>query len=391
MMKAALSVLLVAGGLLLAPFASDAALADRRVALVIGNSHYKNPSNFLANPQNDATDVAAELRTLGFDVVLSTDADKREFDLSLQKFARLATDADAALFYYAGHAMQFQGRNYLMPVDAELEDEVSLSYQMVTFDAVEFALDRAKGVKIVILDACRNNPVANRFVRSAFPTRDFGAVRGLARIDKAEGMVVSYATAAGEVAEDGRNSRNSPYTTALLRHMKDAGLLIEVMFRRVAQDVTAQTKGRQRPEMMISLLSDFYLNRLDVAAWDKIKDSGDIAAYRAFIAQYPSSALVRDAQFRVASLESAAQTREEAARAESERQRLEREQALRDKLARERAELERLERERAEREQAEREAAERRETQRKIAEAEKRLQELGAASQNEPKPDQIIW
>src|SRR6266852_722531 len=205
MIRVLLSALVAIGALIFLVSSSDAALAERRVALVVGNSQYKNSNAVLGNPRNDARDVSEVLRTLGFEVVLTVDADKREFDRSLQQFARLASDADAALFFFAGHAMQHQGRNYLMPIDAELEDEISLPYQMVSFDAVNFALDRAKGVKIIILDACRNNPVANRFVRAVFGgTRDLASARGLARIDKTQGMVVSYATGANEVAEDGK-------------------------------------------------------------------------------------------------------------------------------------------------------------------------------------------
>ena len=368
MIKSTLSVLAFACGLIFLSLTTGAALADRRVALVIGNSQYKNASNILINPQNDASDVATALRALGFEVLLTVDANKREFDLSLQKFAHLATDADAALFYYAGHAMQFQGRNYLMPTDAELEDEVSLPYQMVAFDAVQFAIDRAKGPKIIILDACRNNPVANRFVRSVFPTRDFGGMRGLARIDRAQGMVVSYATATGEVAEDGK-TRNSPYTTALLKRMQEAGLEIEMMFRRVAQDVSLQTNGRQRPETVISLLNEFYLNRTDVAAWEKIKNSDDPAAFRAFVAAYPSSALALNAQFRLDTLLTAKSNRDQ-------------------------VETERVARERAMREEAQRDADARREAERKIAEAEKRIAALAAQNApppTSPRPDAIAW
>ncbi|HEY6259624.1 MAG TPA: caspase family protein [Xanthobacteraceae bacterium] len=317
--------------------------AEKRVALVIGNSQYTNQSNKLPNPQNDAHDLAEVLRVLGFEVLQTIDADKRGFDLALQQFARLATDADAALFFYAGHAMQYQGKNYLMPVDAELQDEIGLAYQMVKLEDVQFAMNRAKGVKIMILDACRNNPVAERFVRSVL-TRDFGSARGLARVDKTEGMVVAYATAANEVAEDG-NSRNSPYTSALLKRLQEAGLEVEVMFRRVAQDVNAQTNGRQRPEILVSLLSEYYLNQLDRLAWEKIKDSDDPAAFRAFVKQFPSSGLAVNAGYRLDIIALAARAKEENVRARQEVARL-----TEERLAHERAELERIERERAKRE-----------------------------------------
>jgi len=378
MIRVLLSALVAIGALIFLVSSSDAALAERRVALVVGNSQYKNSNAVLGNPRNDARDVSEVLRTLGFEVVLTVDADKREFDRSLQQFARLASDADAALFFFAGHAMQHQGRNYLMPIDAELEDEISLPYQMVSFDAVNFALDRAKGVKIIILDACRNNPVANRFVRAVFGgTRDLASARGLARIDKTQGMVVSYATGANEVAEDGK-ARNSPYTTALLKRMHEAGLEIEMMFRRVAQDVTTHTNGRQRPETVISLLSEFYLNRLDAETWEKIKDGDEPDPLRAFIARFPSSALALNAKYRLDAIELTERVRAERAKAERELERLEKERLAREHL------------------QGERETAERREAERKIAEAEARLAALAAQKAASAAPvgssrDEAAW
>src|SRR5262249_35165658 len=130
------------------------AWAERRVALVVGNANYKAANISLANPRNDADDISGVLKALGFEVVTAIDATKRDMDLALQHFARLANDADSALFFYAGHAMQFQGRNFLMPTDAELEDEISVRYQTVGLEEVRTALDRANGVKIMILDAC---------------------------------------------------------------------------------------------------------------------------------------------------------------------------------------------------------------------------------------------
>jgi len=136
------------------PRAADAPLqSERRVALVIGNANYKRSGISLSNPRNDAQDIAAVLTAIGFEVVTAIDTSKRDMDFALQRFARLAINADAALFFYAGHAMQFQGRNFLMPIDAELEDEISVRYQMVGLEEVRAALDQANGVKIMILDA----------------------------------------------------------------------------------------------------------------------------------------------------------------------------------------------------------------------------------------------
>jgi uncharacterized caspase-like protein len=299
-----LSILMAAlFGCVLLTCSAESARADRRIALVVGNSNYNNPSLALSNPKNDAQDVATALRSLGFEVVQAIDANKRDMDLSMAKFARLATDSDAALFYYAGHALQYQGRNYLMPVDAEVEDEVSLRYQMMPIDDVRAALDRASGVKVMILDACRNNPVVETLRRKAGgESRGLGGARGLARIDKTQGTVIAYSTAADEVAADGQG-RNSPFTTALLKRLKEPGLEIEQLFRRVASDVNTATGGRQRPETYVSLLSDYYLNQTDRTAFDAIKDSADPAALRDFINRFPTSSYASDARYRIQRIE----------------------------------------------------------------------------------------
>jgi uncharacterized caspase-like protein len=293
------------------------AWAERRVALVVGNATYRVANISLANPRNDAEDISDVLKTLGFEVITTLNANKRDMDLALQKFARLATDADSALFFYAGHALQFQGRNFLMPTDADLEDEISLRYQAVSMEDVRAALDRANGVKIMILDACRNNPLADRVQKavSGASRAALATTRGLARIDKTQGMVIAYATAADEVAQDGRG-RNSPFTTALLKWMQEPGLDIEIMLRRVAADVNTQTGGRQRPERYISLLSEYYLNQNDRIVWDRIKDQDDLTALRDFIIKYPASPLALSARNRLDMLERFAREREETARRE---------------------------------------------------------------------------
>ena len=340
-------------GVILLALSTAAALAERRVALVVGNSQYKNPNLVLFNPRNDAEDVAAALRTLGFEVIMTVDAGRRDLDLAMIQFARLATAADAALFFYAGHALQYQGRNYLMPIDAELEDEISLRYQMMLMDDVRVALERAGGVKIMILDACRNNPVVDRLKRKMVGVnRNVDTVRGLARIDKTEGIVVAYATAADEVAADG-SGRNSPFTSALLKRLQEPGLEIGKMFRHIAADVNEQTHGRQRPEIYVSLIDEYYLNRKDRVVWDQIKDSTDPAAFRDFVGRFPSSPQAPDAQYRLQMLERLARERQ------LERERAEREAAQR-QAEEQRAKLAAAERERVEREAAQRQAEEQR-------------------------------
>ena len=306
------AVLTLLGVYLIAP--NDAyALAERRVALVIGNSQYKNTSLTLPNPENDAKAIAGVLKSLDFEVQLVTNVGKRDMDGVLERFARLSANADTALFYYAGHAIQYHGKNFLMPVDAELEDEISVRYNLVSIDDARAAFDQVSGVKIMILDACRNNPLADKLnrvanggqTRSAAP-----ATRGLARIDKTQGMVVAYATAADDVALDG-NSANSPYTAALIKEMQEPGLEIGTMFRRVARDVNDTTKGRQRPETSISLLSDYYLNQSDRKIWEDMRETADIPKIQEFLVRYPNSVSAIDARYRLDILERAKRDRED--------------------------------------------------------------------------------
>ena len=288
--------------------------AERRVALVVGNATYRVANISLSNPRNDAEDISAVLRDLDFKVVTAINATRRDMELKLQEFARLAIDADSALFFYAGHAMQYQGRNFLMPTDAELEDEISIRYQMIGMEEVTAALDRVNGVKILILDACRNNPLADRLQKTIVgASRSVATTRGLARIDKTQGMVVAYATAADDVANDGQG-RNSPFTAALLKRLQEPGLEIGIMFRRVASDVDKQTGGRQRPETTISLLSEYYLNQGDRIVWERIKEKDDVAALRDFVTKYPSSYYSVYARNRLDLLERYAREREEMAR-----------------------------------------------------------------------------
>ena len=296
------------------------AWAERRVALVVGNATYTVANISLSNPRNDAEDISAALRELDFKVVTAINATRRDMELKLEEFARLAADADSALFFYAGHAMQYQGRNYLMPTDATLSDEISVRYEMVGLDEVSAALDRVNGIKILILDACRNNPLADSLRKTiAGAARSVAATRGLARIDKTQGMVIAYATAADAVAEDGTN-RNSPFTAALLKWLKEPGLEIATVLRRVTADVNAQTGGRQRPETTISLLSDYYLNQSDRIAWERTNPD-DAAALRDFLGKYASSPLAILARNRLDVLERLAQEREEAKRREAEQKR----------------------------------------------------------------------
>ena len=334
MKPAVLAVIL----LILAPFLGvSPACAEKRVALVIGNAAYQHTQP-LANPGNDAEDTASALRRVGFSVQFERDLDKRGMERALAAFARAARDADVALFYYAGHGLQHRGINYLMPIDARLEDEFSLDFEITRLDDVLGSLARSKGARILILDACRRNPLVERLAGMS-GTRDFVAARGLARLDAPRGMVVAYSTQADQLAIDGAG-RNSPFTAALVKQLGEPGLEIGPLFRRVAAEVNRTTGGRQLPELSISLLGEFYFNKADTdaQAWAKLRRSEDPGRLRDFVRRYPGSPLVADVQERIEAIE-----RAEGARLERER------------LAREAAEREAREREAREREARERE------------------------------------
>jgi uncharacterized caspase-like protein len=322
---------------------------ERRVALVIGNGAYESTAA-LANPRNDATDIAVSLKRLGFEVVDGQDLSKRGMEQALGRFSRIAQGADAAVVFYAGHGLQYQGQNYLVPVDAKLEDEFSFTYEMLKLEEMLIALERAKGVRILVLDACRNNPFAERLSRMLTRTRDFGLSRGLAKIDRTEGMVIAYATQANQVAADGRG-RNSPFTAALVKEIEEPGVEVAMLFRRVARAVNQETGGRQTPELSLSLLGEFYFNKAetDQQAWRRLRGSSDAKAYEDFIARFPSSFLVDDARARLEGIarerqareqgERERQLKEELARLEGERKKAADELAKRDKAEGEREKL----------------------------------------------------
>ena len=301
-------VALLAWSLIALVVTANGATAERRVALVIGNSNYRTADLKLTNPKNDAEDVATALRKLGFEVLVETDSNFSDFGKALQQFARMSANADTSLFYYAGHAVQYQGQNYLLPTDAEVKDDIGLQYETVRVDDVRAALDRTHGIKIMVLDACRNNPVSARLVKLPAPQEDIpeptSRTRGIGRIDKSEGLIIAYAASPGDVALDGQG-RNSPFTAAFLRRLAQPGLEIETLFRRVAADVVAATHGQQRPETYVSLVSDYVLNQSDRFAWNKIKDSDDPASFENFLKRFPSSYYGIEARYRLDALERA--------------------------------------------------------------------------------------
>jgi uncharacterized caspase-like protein len=174
---------------------TDPAVADNRVALVIGNGAYAYAPH-LANPSHDAEDVAAALKRTGFQTIVGIDLDQAGMQDAAIRFARAARTADVAMFYYSGHALQFAGVNYLVPVDAQLRDEADLR-RMIRVDEVVADVQQAKNLRVLVLDSCRDNPLADELKRSIGITRSASIGRGLAKIDSPEGMIIAYAPKLG--------------------------------------------------------------------------------------------------------------------------------------------------------------------------------------------------
>ena len=234
----------------------SAAHAETRVALVVGNSAYVQ-APALTNPANDARDMSASLTARGFDVVQAIDADKAKFDAALRTFASRVAKADVALFFYAGHGLQVGLQNYLVPIDAKLAQERDLDFEAVKLDAVlrQMELDRDGKTSIVLLDACRDNPLTRNLARS-MGTRSAAIGRGLATSPAGLGTFIAFATQPGNVALDGAG-RNSPFSTALLKHLPEPGKNLPALMIDVRKDVVATTNGQQVPWDHSALTQDF--------------------------------------------------------------------------------------------------------------------------------------
>jgi hypothetical protein len=226
------------------------ATAAKRVALVIGNSAYQYTAP-LPNPVNDSRAVAEALRRLDFVVIEAIDQDKPGMKRLLRQFSAELQDADASLFFYAGHGMQVEGQNYLVPVDAALESEVDLPFEAVAVDAVLNPMEKATPLRLVFLDACRDNPLARSLSRGG------GVGRGLARMDSRAGTLIAFATEPDKVALDG-DGEHSPFTLALLEHIETPGIEVRQMLSRVRATVIDNTGGEQLPLDSSALVRDFY-------------------------------------------------------------------------------------------------------------------------------------
>ena len=328
-------VQLAAAALLGLQLLAQPALAGQRVALVIGNASYAHAAS-LANPLNDATDIGASLDRLGFAVTRLDNAGRAELWDVLKKFSLAASASEMAVVFYAGHGIEVDKRNFLIPVDAQLLSDADVEFEAVPLDLLSRAVERAKGLRLIVLDACRDNPFAVAMQRSG-ATRSIG--RGLASVEPSGETLVAYSAKEGTVAADGEG-RNSPYTTALLAHLEEPGLEVGLMFRKVRDAVLAATGGRQEPFVYGSLSSegaylaaqpepeepkpvvtdgpedpkpapvtpgnDRRLTAEELAAervfWESIKDSEHAADFEAYLEQFPGGTYVALARNRLARL-----------------------------------------------------------------------------------------
>ena len=291
--------------------------AAKRVALVIGNNNYATLPD-LANARTDAGGMAAKLKSLGFDVILKRDATRRDISRALAEFESRASNAEVALVFYAGHGIQVGGTNYLVPSNAEIEVEDDLRLEGVGADQFLQAMKRAgTQLNIVILDACRDNPL---------PQRSRSAARGLAVPvvpSGIKGTAIVYSAAPGQTAQDGPKGGHGVFTGELLRVLGQPGLTLEKIFKLTATRVSAATNGKQDPWINSSVKGDFYFRSaggqvrkrvtptapaepsgktMELTFWQSIKDSKQAGDYEAYLAQFPNGTFAGLARSRLATL-----------------------------------------------------------------------------------------
>ena len=289
------------------PITSRSEPADRRVALVIGNGAYQEIGDRLDNPANDARAMADHLRDLNIEVIEAIDLDYQGMRTALRKFDRALKGAAAGLFYYAGHGMEFRGRNYLFPTDSVLESEGDLGLGLVDMGQVLQLMEAAVPTRLVFLDACRNNPLASGFRSSLGASRSMDVGQGLGQMDAAVGTFIAYATAPGQLAADGKE-KHSPFTAAMLQHLTEPGLEISQLMHKVRNTVIDVTDARQVPWESSSLRGPFILNlgpangpssigasmpsgsndsqRLEIVYWESIQNSDDITSFQTYLEHF---------------------------------------------------------------------------------------------------------
>ncbi|PPQ15040.1 hypothetical protein CV770_33790 [Bradyrhizobium sp. AC87j1] len=299
---------------------TEPALAQSRVALVIGNGAYEKVPE-LPNPTRDAADIGRALERLDFKVTLVKNATAQEMRKAVIDFGRSAEASDIAVVFYAGHGMEVGGENWLIPISAELRSDADIESEAVSLRSVSLQVSRARKLGLVILDACRNNPFAAKMKRS-ISTR--AVPRGLAPTEPSDNVLIAYAARDGTTASDGEG-RNSPFTASLLRHIETPGLEISFLFRRVRDDVMAATKREQQPFVYGSLSKEEIYLRAPAASapapvvsapapaaapapaspaedekfWLAIETSTAAGLYEDFLARYPRSSHVDEARRRM--------------------------------------------------------------------------------------------
>jgi uncharacterized caspase-like protein len=293
----------------------SAAALQKRVALVVGNSAYRNTRR-LDNPTNDATDVGAALRKLGFQVIEGLDLDKTELDARIREFAAAVRGADVAVFFYAGHGFNVAGQNYLVPVDAQLSAAWALDYELVRLDLIRRSMEQEAKTSLLFFDACRDSPLSDNLSR-AMGARSAEVGRGLAVVQGGAGTLISFSTQPGTVALDGKG-RNSPYSAALIRQLATSHEDLGTMLIAIRNDVMKETDRRQVPWEHSALTGRFYFNpvadmpapqptadtraREASEAWSAAKDTRSLAVLDAFIARYGDTFYAELARARVAEL-----------------------------------------------------------------------------------------
>jgi uncharacterized caspase-like protein len=313
---------------------AQAAKADRRVAFVVGNGSYTNVTQ-LPNPPVDAKAMAATLRNVGFDVVEGTNLTRDKMTEKLLDFGRKAQGADIAVFYYAGHGIAISGTNYLLPVDADIKSEMDV--KLGTAINIDVTLDQTMGdakVKLVFLDACRDNPFAAR-IKSNSPTRSVAVQTGLAEMKSGEGTLIAFATGPGQTALDGETGGNSPFTRALIANIAQPGVEIQQAMTAVRAQVNEETNKGQLPWGHTNLIGAVYLNpaaapsnasaaaggtapaaaaastktaEAELEFWRSVKDSNKPEEFNAYLASYPNGQFKSLALARIAAIESGAAT-----------------------------------------------------------------------------------
>ena len=247
--------------------------AQERVALVIGNSAYQHAPR-LTNPQNDAADMMAVLKKLSFRIIDGFDLDKNQFDKKIREFAGSLKGAKVGLFFYAGHGLQVGGKNYLVPVDAQVESEAALDFELVQLDLVLRSMEREAATNILLVDACRNNPLARNLSR-AMGTRSVAIGRGLAATEGGIGTLISFSTQPGNVALDGVK-RNSPYAGAFIRHVGSSADDLNAILIAVRNDVIKETERAQVPWEHSALTGRFYFNQSSDNVSKAIQKAGEV-------------------------------------------------------------------------------------------------------------------